>query len=144
MLRSVNENGTPANLVASHPGNLDRVKSGLWSSTGRVLAPRAEEIAAALMELPHVTGVDILAAEEIGSILAQLEAIDLDLIERPARRDRKTLLEHKARLGRELRSWLREFGGTPKSRADWAMTMAHGGLAAEIRRRTAQATGDKP
>ena len=56
------------------------------------------------MTLPHVAGVDVIAAEEIGSILAQLEAIDRDLEERGRVRRgdaRKSLLEHKAWLSRE-------------------------------------------
>src|SRR4051812_29429657 len=71
--------GNPIKLVAAHPGNTNAVKSGIYSESGRVLAPRAREIAEQLMTLPHVSGVDVLAAEEIGSILAALEAIDQDL-----------------------------------------------------------------
>jgi hypothetical protein len=67
------------NLVASHPGNTNAVRSGLYSRTGRIIAPRAAEIAEELMSLPHVAGMDAIAAEEIGQVLATLEAIDADL-----------------------------------------------------------------
>jgi len=134
----MNPDGTPDTLVAAHPANTSAVKSGIYSRTGRVLAQRAEEIATALMGAPHTVPLDVLAAEEIGSLIAQLEAIDGDL-EQGGRRDRKTLLEHKARLTRELRTWLREFGGTPRSRAEWAKDLAQGGLAADIARRRAEA-----
>lgn len=134
----MNEQGNPSTLVAAQPGNANAVRSGVYSRTGRVLAERAEEIATALMGAPHTVPLDVLAAEEIGSLIAQLEAIDADL-EARGRRDRKTLLEHKARLTRELRTWLREFGGTPRSRAEWAKDLAQGGLAADIARRRAEA-----
>ena len=134
----MNPDGTPDTLVAAHPANTSAVKSGIYSRTGRVLAQRAEEIATALMSAPHTVPLDVIAAEEIGSVLAQLEAIDRDL-EQGGRRDRRTLLEHKARLSRELRTWLREFGGTPRSRAEWAKDLAQGGLAADIARRRTEA-----
>jgi hypothetical protein len=94
------------------------------------------------MSLPHVVEVDSIAAEEIGSLVAQLEAIDRDLAER-GRRDRKTLLEHKARLTRELRAWSREFGATPLSRATWTRQLAEGEtLAQAIRRRREAIDGE--
>jgi hypothetical protein len=128
--------GHRATLVVAHQGNTNAARHGLYS--GRALAPRGAEIAKALMELPHVTGIDIVAAEEIGSIVARLEPIDGDLDERGhfGRGGARVLLEHKARLSRELRTWLREFGGTPKAKADFARSLSEGGgLAGEIARR---------
>jgi len=131
----VNEQGHPTTLVAAQVGNANAAKSGIYSRTGRVLAPRAEELADQLMSLPHVKPWDALAAEEIGSLIAHIEAIDADL-ENKGRRDRRTLLEARMRMTRELRSWMREFLGTPKARAEWAAAMAHGAsLADEIARR---------
>lgn len=132
-----NPKGHPATLVQSHPGNTNHTTSGAFSRTGRVLAPRAEELTAMLMGHPHAIGLDVIAAEEIGSILAHIEALDRDL-EQKGQRHRRTVLEHRARLTRELRTWLREFGGTPKARAEFAKELAQGGLAAEIARRRAQ------
>jgi hypothetical protein len=112
-----------ANLVAAHPKNVNSVRHGLYST--RVLAPRASAIAEQLMKMPHIQPLDSLAAEEIASIIVRLEAIDLDLEERGhfGRGGAGSLLQHKARLTRELRSWLREFGGTPKARFDFASRM---------------------
>ena len=119
-----NPNGTPETLVPSHPGNVHAGRHGLRSKSGRMLAPRAKEIADALMSLPHVGGVDVLAAEEIGSVIAALEAIDLELAAHGTKTTtRKWLMEHKARLSRELRAWVKEFGATPRSRADWARAL---------------------
>ena len=124
-------------------GNANAAKFGYYSK--RLLAPRAAELAASLMELPHVRSLDAIAAEEIASLVVRLEAIDRDLDERGhfGRNGAKTLLEHKARLSRELRSWMREFCGTPKARAEFARALSQTtGLAAEIaRRREGQAGG---
>lgn len=135
----MSSDGHPQTLVASHPGNTNAVvRTGIYSKTGRVLAPRAEEITEVLMQAPHVVALDSIAAEEIGSLIAHVEAIDKELVGATKRAERKTLLDMRARLTRQLRDWLREFGATPRSRADWAKTMAEGGLAAEIARRRAQ------
>ena len=136
---AMNQNGTPSNLIPAHPGNANAVKSGIYSRTGRVLASRAAELTDQLMELPHVQPLDRVAAEEIASLVVRLEAIDKDLEDRGhlGRGGARSLLEHKARLGRELRQWLREFGGTPRARAEFAKALAEGGLAQEIARRRA-------
>ena len=47
----------------------------------------------------------------------------------------RPLLEHKARLSRELRAWLVELGVTPRTRAEWAARLGGAGLGAEIRAR---------
>jgi hypothetical protein len=90
--------GCQSNLVAAHPQNLNAARLGIYSS--RVLAPRAREVADQLMSLPHVRPLDALAADEIGSIVARLESIDLDLDERGqlGRSGAKSLLEHRVRL----------------------------------------------
>ena len=64
----MNRDGHPQTLVAAHPGNRNAERHGLYSP--RTLARRAREIADALMELPHVQPLDVLAAEEIGSVIA--------------------------------------------------------------------------
>jgi hypothetical protein len=89
------------------------------------------------MALPHVVAMDQVAADEIGMITARIEAIDRDLDERGhfGRNGARSLLDHRARLTRELRAWVREFGASPLSRATWAKTLADGGLAGEIARR---------
>jgi hypothetical protein len=132
-----NPNGNSASLVPQE-GNAHAVKSGLYSRTNRILQPRAEEVAASLMQLPHASPLDAVAAEEIGSVVAALEAIDADLAARGTTRNgiaRKSLLEHKARLTRELRTWLREFAATPKARFDFASRLTGATVADELRRR---------
>lgn len=132
--RTVSRPGQGNLLPGAPEGNVNGVRHGLYSRTGRVLAPRAEELADALMQAPHVNALDCIAAEEIGALQAHLEAVE-EQLRQPGRKERKTLLEHRIRLTRELRSWLREFGATPKARAEFARELAAGGLAAEIARR---------
>jgi hypothetical protein len=57
-----------ANLVPAHPGNANAAKHAAWSRNGRLLEPRAQEIADALMAAPHVVELDRIAAEEIGRL----------------------------------------------------------------------------
>jgi hypothetical protein len=68
-----NRNGHAETLTPAPLDNTRAVKHGLYSRSGRVLAPRADEIADALMQLPHVAGLDCLAAEEAASLIAQTE-----------------------------------------------------------------------
>jgi hypothetical protein len=132
------------NLLPSHPGNSNAARHGLYSASGRLLAPRAEEIADALMQLAHTVPVDRIAAEEIGALLARIEALDAELDRRgPGGRGAATLLDLRLRASGRLERWLREFGATPATRADWAARLAHGGLAEEIRRRREQLRGEE-
>jgi hypothetical protein len=73
----VRSRGTPANLIPAHTGNTNAVRSGVYSP--RTLAPRAREVADALLAAPQAVPLDQIAAEEIGSLVALLEAIDADL-----------------------------------------------------------------
>jgi hypothetical protein len=131
-----NPNGHAASLEPPPEGNMRALRHGLYS--GRLLAERASEIREALMTLPHAQPLDVLAAEEIGSVIAALEAIDRDLAQRGPNAT-KRLLEHKARLSRELRAWLRDFGWTPRARFEFARELAgEGTVGAEIRRRLAE------
>jgi hypothetical protein len=66
-------------LVPAAKDNTHGVVHGIYSRDGRVLAPRAAEVAADLMSLPFAQPLDRLAAEEIGSVIATLEAIDAAL-----------------------------------------------------------------
>jgi hypothetical protein len=62
-------------LVAAHPGNRNGLRHGVYSESGRALAPRAAQ----LMQVPHTMPMDRVAAEEVASIVARLDAIDRDL-----------------------------------------------------------------
>jgi hypothetical protein len=134
----VNANGHPETLVPATRDNTLGVQHGVYSRSGRVLAPRAEEIAAALMELPHAQPLDVLAAEEIGSLLASLEAIDAALADgrvETKKGEVRHLLTMKARLSRQYREWLMSFGATPAARADWAAKLARPSFAEQVAQR---------
>jgi hypothetical protein len=123
----MNPKGRLENLVSAHPGNQNAVRSGVYSP--RTLAPRAREIADALMAAPHTVPLDAIAADEIGAIVATLEAIDADLLARGLTNDKgdaRSLLDLRIRMSGRLERWLREFGATPASRAEWAERVARG------------------
>jgi hypothetical protein len=123
----MNRNGHPDTLQASHPENLNALKSGVYSP--RALQPRAREVADALLNAPHAVPLDQIAAEEIGSLVATLEAIDTDLERHGLTDDEgnaRTLLELRSRLSGRLERWLREFGATPASRIEWVERVARG------------------
>jgi hypothetical protein len=117
----VNRKGTPANLVAAHAGNANAASAGVYSR--RLLEPRGREIADALQAAPQATPLDQIAAEEIGSLVALVEAID-DEIARKGLTNRKgdarSLLDLRIRASGRLERWLREFGATPAARVEWA------------------------
>jgi hypothetical protein len=134
----VNSNGHPQTLVPAEPGNTLGVRHGVYSRSGRVLAARAEEIADALMHLPYAHPLDVLAAEEIGSLMATLEAVDAALSDGRVENKRgqvRHLLDVKARLSRQLREWLAAFGATPAARADWAAKLARPSFAEQVEQR---------
>jgi hypothetical protein len=142
--RSVNAHGTPAKLVASHPGNTNAVTSGVFSRSSRVLEPRAKEIAEAILSAPHVEGVDEIGAAEIGRLVALIEAADRDLAERgltSRKGEVRTIVKLRLQASRRLQEWLGAYGLHPRGRADFARQLAEGGLAAEIARRRAEASG---
>lgn len=107
-------------------GNMRSGRHGVYSA--RVVAPRAAAFAEDLKKLPHVIPIDEAACDEIGSLIARLEAIDADLESRghfgKSGVAARTLLAHRARLSSELRAWLREVGATPRSRFEYAGRLA--------------------
>jgi hypothetical protein len=128
----MNRSGHRETLQARQPGNVNGVRHGAFSR--RTLAPRAREVADALLEAPHVVGLDRIAAEEIGAVVAMLEAIDEDLLTRGlTKRDgsARSLLELRIRLSGRLGRWLREFGATPASRLHWVEQLSRGETLAE-------------
>ena len=46
----------------------------------------------------------------------------------------RKLIDFRRKLSGELRTWLQDFGMTPKSRADFAQAMSGAGLADQLRR----------
>ena len=96
----------PATLVASHPGNRSAQKSGAFSRA-RPHPERTAEIRDAIMAMPSVVPLDEHGAREIGALIALIEGIDADLLNRGVldRRGvvRKSLLDIRIRLGRAIR-----------------------------------------
>jgi hypothetical protein len=142
----VNKGGHPQTLQARQPGNRNRLVHGAFSKLARAdLDPRAREIAEALMEAPHVDPLDRLAAEEIGALVVQLDRIDAALADGRVERNgtARSLIVVRDKLSGRLESWLRQFGLTPASRAEWARQLAEGeSLAQTIRRKREAISGD--
>jgi hypothetical protein len=117
-------------------------RHGVFSRTGRILEPRANEIAGAIMELPHVGGLDAVGAEEIGALVALIEACDQELAKTLVGRGSKDKLGLlKVRLGASsrLERWCRQYGLTPKARAEMASVIATGESIADTLRRRREA-----
>jgi hypothetical protein len=72
-------------LVASHPQDTNAVRHGLHSRSGRVLAPRVEEIAKRILDSAHTGGMDDIGAEEIGRLIVLIEAVDDEITKRGLR-----------------------------------------------------------
>jgi hypothetical protein len=80
----------------------------------------------------------VLAAEEIGPLMATLEAIDWAINDSRVENKRgqvRQLLDVKARLSRQLREWLAAFGATPAARADWAAKLGRPSFAEQVEQR---------
>jgi hypothetical protein len=142
----MNTRGTPSNLVAAHPGNENAVRHGVYAHKGRVLAPRAEEIADELIRLPHISSaLDGIGAGEIGALLALIERLDEDIGARGVTGrggDVRGLIKMRVQASRRLESWLREYALTPSSRARFLHERASGSLAFELARRKAEEPGN--
>ena len=96
------------------------------------------------MQAPHVDPLDRLAAAEIGALVVQLDRIDAALADGRVERNgtARALITTRMKLSSRLESWLRQFGLTPASRAEWAKQLAEGETLAEsIRRRREAITG---
>jgi hypothetical protein len=143
----VNKRGHPETLQARHPGNSHRLTHGAYAKlAGGELDPAAREIADALMEAPHVDPLDRLAAEEIGTLIVQLGRIDAALADGRVERNgtARSLIVVRLKLSARLESWLRQFGLTPASRAEWAKHLAEGeSLAQSIRRAREESNGER-
>src|SRR6266516_1952118 len=101
----MNTHGNPrtCTLVASHPGNTNAIKNGVYSS--RSIEPRAAEIAGSLTESFEFSVVQHIAVEQAARSMAILEAIDRDLDERglvDKRGEARSLLNYRSRISRQL------------------------------------------
>lgn len=120
----MNPEGHRASLIPQQPGNTNAVRHGVFSP--RTLEPRAREVAEGLMAAGHSSPFDLLAAEEIGALIALIEAADRDLAKKGLTKkgEARSLLELRIRLSGRLERWLREFGATPASRLAWVDSLS--------------------
>jgi hypothetical protein len=129
----VNKRGHKSTLSASQPDYQTRFGTGAFSR--RTLAPRASEIAEELLEAAHTVPLDRIAAEEIGAVVAMIEAIDEDLLTRgltDRKGDARSLVELRIRLSGRLERWLKEFGATTAARLQWVERLSRGETLADV------------
>lgn len=103
----MNKNGNPGTLVASHPGNTNAVKHGVYSE--RQIQSRAAQIVTELIESFEFSVAQRLAVGEVARLTAIVEAIDRELGERGLtnkRGEAHSLLNYRARISRQLHRWL--------------------------------------
>jgi hypothetical protein len=134
----VNEHGHPQTLVASHPGNTNRLRHGVWSADRKALEPRAREVAERVLSAPHTVELDEIGAVEIGRLEALIEAIDRDIAERGLTGkggNARSLVDLRLRASRRLVEWLDRYGLNPQSRAEWAAKLARPSMREEVERR---------
>jgi hypothetical protein len=129
METTMNRRGNPRTLRAAQPDNLNALRSGVYSSRAR--SEREQEIERLLMDLPFAVPIDEIGAHEIASLLAIIDAADADLALRGLtgkRGEVRTLVDYRIRLSGRLERWLRQFGGTPSSRAELATKLTQSGV----------------
>jgi hypothetical protein len=127
----MNPKGNPNTLQAQQPGNTNALKFGVYSS--RSLAPRAREVADAVLAAPQAAHLDRFAAEEIGRLIALIDAIDADLgtngvVSKGGKA--RSLLDYRLRASSRLEKMLVQFGLTPASR----INVSAGSFATELAR----------
>ncbi len=131
--------GNPETLVARHDGNLNATKSCIYSRTGRVLAPRVEEVARMILDASHTHELDELGAQEIARLVVLIESVEAEIERRGLTNGRGAprvaLLDLRLRASGRLERWLSSFGMTPRARAELLGELGRGTLAAEIARR---------
>jgi len=107
ILHYVNKNGNPGTLVASHPRNTNAARYGVYSA--RLSEARATEIEQSLVQSLEFSATERIAVHQLASCMATLEAINRDIDERglvDKRGEARSLLNHRARISRELERWL--------------------------------------
>jgi hypothetical protein len=114
---NVNRCGTPANLIASHPGHANNLQHGYYS-TRREITAEVRALADELMSLPHLAETDYAAALEIASLLQLVDRVDAALADSKVehRGHLRALVDQRRRLSRQLQGWYESFGLTPRSR----------------------------
>lgn len=137
----MNQGGHPQTLQASHPGNRNAEKHGLYSARSADLDPLAEEVVTALMNARHTVPLDHLAAIEIGRLVVLIDRVDAALgdgqVER--RGQPRGLIDMRIRLSSRLEKWLRQFGLTPAARSEFVRDLAAGSFREKVEARRALA-----
>jgi hypothetical protein len=106
----MNRQGHSATLVAAHPGNQSALKAGVFSS--RALAPRIEELEAAVAAHPVLEVVLDGLRHEIAALAALGEAMDASLAEEGIRGrggQPRSLVTLRLRLNEKLRRTLEDY-----------------------------------
>ncbi len=109
----MNKRGTPKNLVASHPGNMNAARHGVHSP--RLIQASASEIEAEFAESFEFSPTQRFALREVAKCIAILDAIDRDLDERgivDKAGEPRYLLDHRYRHSRQLDHWLAKISET--------------------------------
>lgn len=127
-----NPKGHPTTLQAAHPGNLNGVTHG--ANSPRFLQPRADEIAAEIMQAPHVVPLDAAGVQQIAAVMARIEALEA-AIEKRGVEKAGTMIEQELSSRRLLLRLLEAFGLTPSARAGWAASLGRPTLGEDIARR---------
>jgi hypothetical protein len=103
----MNRRGTPSNLIAAHPGNINAVRHGVHSP--RLINARAAEIEERFTQQFDLSMSERVALHEATKLIAILDAIDTDLDERgfvDKNGKPRYLIESRLRLSRRLEQWL--------------------------------------
>lgn len=135
----MNPAGHVPTLVASHPGNQHARTHGLYARADQSRERRASEVADAILAVAHVCEVDGVGAQEIGRVIALIEALDDEIAKNGVvrRGDVRHVVKLRLAASRRLEGWLAAYGMTPASRARLLREISAGSVAAEIARRRA-------
>ena len=136
-------NRRSTNLIASHPGNTNAVRHGVFSN--RALEPEIAARKEELRALPWCQPVDEIAVDEVARLLVRIAAIDRDLAERGhfGRNGARVLLDQRIRMSGQLMRWLKALGGLPSERAAWAAQLAQPSYVERLETKLAQIKEDE-
>jgi hypothetical protein len=105
----MNKKGHPPTLVASHPGNTNAGKTGVYSP--RMLASRVAEIESAIADQPATELRLEVIRHDLAGLWALMEAVDAAFADRVinSRNQVKDLVTIRLRLSRTIRAAAQEY-----------------------------------
>jgi hypothetical protein len=105
----MNKKGHPATLVASHPGNTNAGKTGVYSP--RMLSPRVAEIEDGIADRSAAELRREIIRHDLAGLWALLEAVDAAFADRVvnSRNQAKDLLAIRLRLSKTIRAAAEEY-----------------------------------